>query len=48
MATYVRARNVASKRFPVVCLECGKKFLTARVIPECPRCGGVDVELREG
>jgi hypothetical protein len=33
-----------SKRFPVVCLECGKKFLTASMDPRCPKCNGVDIE----
>ena len=31
----------------VVCMECGKKFTTKKVIPECPKCGGVDIEVRE-
>jgi hypothetical protein len=34
-------------KIKVICLECGKKFQTARDIPECLRCGGVDVDVRE-
>jgi putative FmdB family regulatory protein len=36
----------------VVCLECGKKFTVLSsgkdytVLPDCPKCGGSDVELR--
>ena len=37
-----------AEKLKVVCLECGKKFTTSKVIPECPKCGGVDVDLREG
>jgi hypothetical protein len=35
-------------RIPVVCQECGKKFKTAKVCPECPKCGGVDIDLDYG
>ena len=34
-------------RLPVVCAECGKKWWTTNPGPECPRCGGTDIELRE-
>lgn len=30
-------------RLPVICLECGKKFLTAKM-RSCPKCGGSDIE----
>jgi Zn finger protein HypA/HybF involved in hydrogenase expression len=30
----------------VVCLECGTKFATTKVIPYCPKCGGSDIEPR--
>ena len=30
----------------VQCLECGKKFTTTKEIPECPRCHGVDIDVR--
>lgn len=33
------------ERFAVKCLECGKKFLTKRSYPECPKCGSADVEM---
>ena len=33
-------------KIKVVCLECGKKFQTTKVIPECPKCGGVDIDVR--
>lgn len=35
---------MASNRFYVVCLECGKKFLTASSLPHCPRCNSADIE----
>jgi Zn finger protein HypA/HybF involved in hydrogenase expression len=41
------ARKSVDRRLKVVCNECGKKFSTARDIPECPRCHGTDVEPRE-
>lgn len=35
-------------RIKVVCLECGKKFTTgANSDPECPKCGSVDIDVRE-
>ncbi len=38
-----------AERIKVVCLECGKKFQVGpnNVCPECPKCGGGDVEPRE-
>lgn len=30
----------------VECLECGKKFQTRQDIPECPKCGGVEIDVR--
>jgi len=30
----------------VECLECGRKFQTRSTLPTCPKCGGVDVDLR--
>lgn len=38
--------RLKTARIPVVCMECGKKFQTAKTIPECPKCGGVDIEPR--
>ena len=29
----------------LVCMGCGKKFRTASKEPECPACGGSDVEI---
>jgi len=34
-----------SERIKVKCLECGKTFKTASILPECPKCGGSDIEL---
>lgn len=36
-------------KIKVVCLECGKKFAVGpnNLIPECPKCGGVDVDVRD-
>lgn len=36
-----------TKRIKVVCMECGKKFLTANPIPQCARCNSVDIEPAE-
>jgi DNA polymerase II large subunit len=33
-------------KIPVICLECGKKFKTTKVIPDCPKCGGSDIDVR--
>ena len=33
-------------KIPVVCMECDKKFQTTKDIPECPKCGGTDIEVR--
>lgn len=33
-----------SNRFLVECVECGKKFKTASMLPACPKCGGGDIE----
>lgn len=30
----------------VQCQECGRKFQTSKDIPECPKCGGVDIDVR--
>lgn len=46
--TFQRVGNVIVKKakFPVVCLECGKKFTTSSMLPECPECGGSDIDVR--
>lgn len=36
-------KNVAVK---VQCMECGKKFSTRKFLPECPKCGGSDIDVR--
>jgi DNA-directed RNA polymerase subunit RPC12/RpoP len=30
----------------VVCMECGAQFSTKSMLPECPKCGGSDIEPR--
>ena len=32
-------------KISVECLECGKKFKTASMFPNCPKCKGVDIDL---
>ncbi len=32
-------------RLKVICLECRKTWHTTNPGPECPRCGGTDVDL---
>jgi hypothetical protein len=34
-----------SSRIGVECQECSKKFWTASMLPECPKCGGTDIEI---
>lgn len=34
-----------SQKFAVECMECGRKFKTSGNDPECPKCGGVDIDL---
>lgn len=34
-------------KIKVQCQECGKKFATSNPCPECPKCGGVDIDLPE-
>lgn len=31
----------------VDCLECGRKFTARSSDPACPKCGGVDIDVRE-
>ena len=42
-------KKVRRKRpsFKVICMECQRKFTTTNPTPECPKCGGVDIEPRE-
>lgn len=32
-------------KIQVQCLECGKKFKTANMLPTCPKCKGSDIDL---
>jgi len=32
-------------RIRVMCLECSTSFYTSSLIPECPGCGGSDIDL---
>ena len=34
-----------SRRIKVTCLECSHNFSTGNAIPECPNCGGSDIDL---
>ena len=40
-----RISAVGRSKAGVVCLECSHRFYTSSMIPECPGCGGSDVEL---
>lgn len=33
------------RRFKVECLECGRKFKTASMLPTCPKCKGSDIDV---
>lgn len=39
------ARHPGRERVLVLCLECGKRFRTVSLMPECPMCGGSDVDM---
>lgn len=36
--------NPTPARFRVRCMECDKRFMTARMLPECPACNSGDIE----
>jgi Zn finger protein HypA/HybF involved in hydrogenase expression len=31
--------------FAVICMECGRRFRTASMLPMCPRCKGTDIDV---
>ena len=33
-------------KLKVICCECRRAFQTTNPAPECPRCGGTDIEAR--
>ena len=37
--------TAAATAMKVECLECGRKFKTRSTLPQCPKCGGSDVDL---
>jgi hypothetical protein len=41
------APKAKSASFGVKCQECGKKFKTRSMLPDCPKCGGSDIDLSE-
>ena len=42
-----RRQSEALVGTPVECMECGRRVKTRSYIPECPKCGGSDIEVRE-
>ena len=36
------------RRILVQCMECGKRFRTSNLLPQCPKCNGADIEPAEG
>jgi DNA polymerase II large subunit len=44
-AQVLKGRLPFPHKIAVECLECGKKFSTASMLPSCPKCGGSDIEL---
>ena len=40
------ATKTKSEAIAVECLECGRKFKTRSLDPECPKCHGVDIDVR--
>jgi Zn finger protein HypA/HybF involved in hydrogenase expression len=44
---YTYSMKTNTVKVKVVCMECGRKFSTADFVPECPKCGGSDVDVRE-
>ena len=45
-AAAARRQAEAPNGTPVECMECGRRFKTRSYIPECPKCGGSDIEVR--
>jgi len=46
-AIWHAAKRRARRGIRVVCLECDKHFTTANMLPDCPKCGGSDIEPEE-
>lgn len=45
-----KAKNTHKAKAIFICLECGRKFYTARAAERainwgCPRCGGSDIDI---
>ena len=40
-----KLRKSDQGRIRVLCLECSRTFWTGSHLPECPNCGGSDLEL---
>ena len=38
---------MSAPKIKVECLECSKKFQTTNMLPECPKCGSVDIDVRD-
>ena len=45
MATRILAASRKAASLRVECMECGKRFRTASMLPECPKCGGTDIDI---
>jgi Zn finger protein HypA/HybF involved in hydrogenase expression len=47
-AQHARPARPKAVRILVECLECGKKFAVGPMAsPECPRCHGTDIDVRD-
>ena len=36
---------MSTPKLQVECMECGKRFRTASMLPKCPKCGGTDIDI---
>ena len=43
----MKERRGTMDKIAVQCLECGRKFRTSSMLPECPKCGGSDVDVAD-
>ena len=41
------AEREKAVRILVQCMECGKRWRTSNLLPQCPKCNGVDIEPAE-
>lgn len=43
---YREPMRMRGSRRKVICLECSTSFFSNATVPECPGCGGSDIDLK--